>query len=405
MDLTLNVERHIEKKSTGKFYWMCLLVFLFAFEPKIFTQYRFTALFFGAINLAIFFYFIVKIFFQQKRIRDFVLIWWLYRVFIVVLMIINGNLGDIDQWGYLTIIVSNCMFLLFECDSKHKLASLFNAATFVGLIYISVNLFTIYYFKNGIIPDRGPWHNPDNDYYFLGIKDAYTSYCIIFILCGLINWKLTKKAFLSLLVCVLAVFTIFIAKITTGIIMLFVMGLLYVFFRKKINLSIRSILVATLFVNVLLLFFNIQNRFSFLFETILNKDVSLSSRVYIWETAKSYFASNPLRLIVGNGIKNGGAWVPHDGTYFQPHNSLLTLIFETGLPGTALFYYFLSYPDKFKNKKIDVKKSEIYNIVIIVIIAVMISSLVSNTFSNSNYYFPFLIAYYLKTTKINLDEE
>ena len=305
------------------------------------------------------------------------------------------NSNDIDQWGLLTIMVSNFAFLIEYYIKRFKLIDFLLGMNLVGIVYLSLNIFSLFFFENGIISSVGSWHNANNDYYFLGIKDSYTTYVVAFITSAGLYYKYSKKFFISILIVALSLVNIFVAHISTGIIIIAFILFAMVFMRK-LSIKIRTILLIFLAIHIVLLFFNFQNIFGFVIEGLLDKDVTLSSRVYIWDSAIDYFKSNPFNLIIGKGIKNGGAWVNYAGGLWQPHNSLLSLLYEGGLIGLVLFFLFLSASDKIYINSTYIEYKKIYNFLLIMITAVLISSLVSNSFNVLQYYVPFVFIYYIK---------
>lgn len=136
-------------------------------------------------------------------------------------------------------------------------------------------------------------------------------------------------------------------KISTAITCIIILALLYLFkniIKDKIN--IKTILIITTLMSVAFVFFNASNTFAWYIVNFLHKDVGLNSRSQIWSKAVEIIFSSNKSLILGNGIYNDGNFINLYGLYWPAHNQLLEWLFEYGILGTGLLYFFFIQLDR-----------------------------------------------------------
>ncbi|MDO5852401.1 MAG: O-antigen ligase family protein [Methanobacteriaceae archaeon] len=306
-------------------------------------------------------------------------------------MLIKAEFSGILQWGYLTIMVINLFFVFeFYCKkSQELLLGVFR----IGIILLFINIISIMIFPRGIIQSTF-WDIEAGDYYFLGIKTQFTN-MIFPTLAAIIvlynnNKSKYRKSLIFFIIC--AVLNIFLKDISTAIVGLIVfIAILLLGKICRVRINYKTYLSSAIAFQFAVVFFNLQNLFSSLISAVLNKDASLSARVYIWNNAKEVLENQPLiYTIFGNGVIKHNEFVWYSGGYWQPHNQLLVWLYSGGVIGTVLIIYFFGI--LMKNR---IKPNRSYGIVLIVCFLELFLSVTEVYFDNAVCYVPFLIIYYL----------
>lgn len=320
------------------------LLFVIIIMPEMFTQIRLLAYGFAALQLLVFFhygYYEIK----KRGMKRYFLVWCVISLYLLFLMLMNGNYGDIDKWGRLLILVLDTMMVLDYYIGKGKTEELLSAITFLGIIYFAINSLMIVFTPNGFIHINGL------SYYLLGIRTDFLKFFFPFALVGGLNYIYFKKKIRTIILFALAIFNFIELDVSTSIVSILVLGMLIVF-RKRLSKFVNvktGVLVATI-MNIAFIFLNAINSFSWFIVGVLGKDLTLSHRVYIWQEAIRRILDSRMGFIFGHGIVNGGSFVRfgmYGGSANWPaHNQFLQWLFEYGLIGTIGILAWLISLDK-----------------------------------------------------------
>lgn len=365
------------------------------FQPKLFSQYNSTTLLYIAFNVLELAYFLMYVYFGKvnRGVHWPVIAWIVYRIYIMLIMICTGNYGGILQWGYLSLVVLNLIFVC-EYAANHDIKSLLKGISYIGILLLFINFITLITFERGII--RSTFYEVvDGDQYFLGIKTQFTTMMFPTVAASGTLYLMDKNkknrnlAIISALVCFLNIFNKNISTAIVGIVIIGIMIIMRKIFRAQWNFS--TLFLSAILVQIAMVFFNVQKYFSFFIETYLHKDASLSSRVFIWDSAKNLINNEGvMNLLFGNGTFNLNAFVPHAGGLWQPHNQLLVWIYTTGLVGTVIIFLFFVRLSNWR-----VKKNEVYYYLCVIAFAVTFLSVNEVYFEVAVCYVPFLLLYYV----------
>lgn len=385
----------------NKNYMLYFIQVMFIIEPKIFTQYTIPTLIYSLANIIIFVVLLLKTNRYNGNVPKVFIFWIMLRVYLLMLMIINSNVNSLLQWGYLSLVVSNIILLINFATLKKEIKELLSAFTNVSIIYLIINLLSLLMFDNGIIPSNNIYDNGDNDIYFLGIKVQYTFYIISTLATAGLEYILYNKKKKFIFAILLSIVLVLYANISTGIIC-FLFGVILTFVQKKFKLkfSMKKVILFGLFINIAVIFFDIQNLFSYFIVNILHKNVSLTNRTYIWDKAIEIIKNqNILKTLFGNGLINRGAFVPLGTDYWPAHNQLLQLIYDFGIFGTCAFYSWLVSMDL--RKKMTKEK----NFLLIICATTMLGTVTNTFFNNTPIYVPFIFLYFIERISKNKVEE
>ena len=373
--------------------WIKYLIWSFlVIQPKLFTKYTSTVLIYSIGNVMLFIY---LAFIKRRNNFQFnlaILIWVIYRIYLLMIMIMNYHIRDIDQWGYMTIMVIN-IFLIIENSIKYnKQKEFLSAISSVFVIFLFINAISLLVFKRGIIPSNNIYDNGDGNFYFLGIKVSYTTYVIPALAVTGLYYKLFRKRLIFIICIFLSIFNIFYANISTGKVCLLII-IISIIIQKitYFRFSIFKCLVISILANICVVFLNLQVLFSGFITNFLHKSVTLTGRTAIWNVAKEVLKNNGIiKLFFGNGIFNNGAFVPIGG-YWPPHNQWLQNLYEVGIFGTVFFIFFLIYLDK-ENKLRCFERAYLVSLCF----AILFGTITMQYFDYAHMFIPFILLYYLK---------
>lgn len=367
-----------------------IITFIITIQPKLFTQYKVTVLLYAIGNLIVFSYYFLKVI-RDGRISKYLFAWICLRTYYLIIMFVNGNIADIDQWGYLTLMVANYILVIEWCCKNNYMEEMITALAMVCLIYLMINAASLVTFDNGIISARAKYDNGDGDYYFLGIKTAYTSYIFTaLVACGICFIEYNRRM-LCYLIVTFSVFNIIYANISTGIVCLVTL-LLLIIFKKifKIEITLNFIIIVAIIINIAFVLFNAQYIFSDIIVNALHKQITLTGRTDIWHNAIIQMKNQSFtKLLLGNGIYNGGSFVKFGAGLWPAHNQWIQNIFEYGIFGTMALLLFLRYSMKTKYAKLKIEKY-----ILDVIFVMLIGTITMHYLGYAHVYLLFIILRY-----------
>lgn len=239
------------------------------------------------------------------------------------------NAGDI---GALTIVVlqvmSLSMYANYGCNA-YGVRFLYIVGS-VYFLFAMVNLVTMIFFPDGLFSLETAEHS-----WFLGHKNTIIKYLIpglyTFGLASLIekqNIRITWYIYL-----VVAITTTLIGGSSTSLVALFVLGVCY-FVRNRHWKAIKIVnFYAPLLYNcaffVLVVVCRMQNKFAYLIENVLGKQLTLTGRTDLWDRMLLCIAVRPLN---GYGLE-ASTMIQQRLEYWNisAHNILIDYLYEGGI--------------------------------------------------------------------------
>ena len=384
----------------GKLPWLyAFIAFAFIIEPKLFTQYRATVLIFAAGNIGVFAF---TLFFLRKKISPYLICWVIYRSYVFAVMMINGNLDDVDQWGYLSLMVANLILVSEYYTKQGKLDDMLSAGAWVCIIYLAINAVTLLIYENGIITSTEKYTHGDGDYFFLGIKTAFTLYVFAALsFSGLYAYR-KRKLLPFVLASALSLFNVIFKNISTGKICLAVFVIsLFVGYTFKIKIPVKIILSICFLMSIAVVLFGVQNYFESFIVEVLNKRTDLTGRTEIWQNAiEQIYNGSLLNFVFGSGIVNNGSFVLVGAKYWPAHNQWIQTVFEEGVVGTLILMFYLSQSDRFHG----VKRFETIFLTCM-IFSIFVGNITMRYMGNPQCYVPFVLLYCLGKYERNVFKE
>ncbi len=323
-----------DKKIFRKLYFLLMLIFLF--EPNIFVKYSTINYIFIAGAALSFISAIIISFMNNIKIKSYLIFCILWRILALTTTIVNS--GDILKCGYQTIILLSLLLYAEYFYKKNQFENFLHKLNKIFNLYLFINLITYIMFPSGIYMGA-------NNLFFLGIRTRFTEYAFAGTLIAISCYKLKIISIGSMLFTIIVSFlNIFLPNVSTSYVGIAVIFLAYMFFKKiffkKSNVAFSQImLVGSILLTISIVFFRIQNIFSFFIEDILNKNLTLTGRTHIWDNSFEIIKSS--NYILGNGYLNDGNFIIYGRGLWQAHNQLLQLIYEVGILGAYFFYKFL----------------------------------------------------------------
>lgn len=379
------------KKRRECFLILTLLVPVM--EPKLFTQFSFLVYLFSFLNIAVFAYLFTMLLLSEKKISILFYLWITYRAYMLVVSLFNGKFEGLMQWGYLTLMISNCI-LVFE-RFRYSYCEIIKAIYFISNLLLLCNLITIFLFPRGII-ESSFYDVTAGDYYVLGIKTQFTTMMFPAIATALflsVERNARNYIVVSAILCLANIFCKLISTAIVGFVLLLV--LIFINYWKNIKYTGVFIILAWFICQVLFVFIKIQNFFADFFVEAFHKDASFSSRVYIWNVATSLLEnSDVLHLMFGHGLYKNDFFVPFSGSMWQPHNQFLSIIYSNGVIGLFLFcvIIWLCLRGAFRRRS--------YEMMVTVCFLSLLLSLTEVYFNVASCWIPFICTYYYRQYRL-----
>lgn len=380
-------------------YYLMLIALIFprSFDilwPKLYT----------VINVLKVFSFCIIIFILIKKrikISKFSKATIIFFLYLLIITMINERpvITYLKTYPFNLAILLLCEIFFNDIKKENhlrKIGKIFLLMLVCNLIGMGVckYLYGTLYFENQFI-------------YLLGQDNRFILYIIPPILCyNFLFYMQKEKKWKKLLfqTYLLSLFTLFVVWSVSAMLVLLVTFLVNLFLIYKKNLkfeaNIKMIVTAIIALNVLIVFFRIQNIFEFFIVDILHKSLHLSYRTDIWDMAIEIFKNNPIKLVFGHGfydvtnvfintvIKPGGIKIILKPNHL--HNIIMNSLYFYGIIGTIL--YSMIYVNIIKQIS-KLKKNSKLKATLILIFASISLLLIFDTFELYSLYY--LILYFI----------
>lgn len=235
------------------------------------------------------------------------------------------NQGNIPRFmGYFYIYFGFAMMFEMNCHKYKK--ELLKALVTITRIMVYANFVLLLKYPNGVV-------NNGERYNFLGIDNAMMAFLIFGLSLFLFyNFDVIRKinilTVMDLLSCVIPGFIVWSATGMIGTIIVIVVYLLSTFWHRLFRFSRMTI--AVLFFGISIVIFRILELWKEFIVDVLQKDITLSARTYIWDQA---FLMILKKTVFGYGIQNTLSiiWTEYLGKYELALNEYLQCIINGGV--------------------------------------------------------------------------
>lgn len=324
---------------------------------------------------------IIVLYTSKTKISKFIMVAIIYELYLFIITLASN--GD---W-YQTIInatstITLCM--LIEYYMKVDCKGLFGIMSLLLGTLITANLITIILFPEGMYITR--FYNN----YFLGYDNIIITYilpalCVSLFYAYLNKGKADLQFYILFIICLS---TVIIRWTATNLVMLFILAI-FLIVQRFINTKIFNLLnylITNIVFTISIVIYKMQYLFSYLIVNILNKDLTFTGRVDIWNRNLEYIKEKP---IFGYGIEFEGNRILKNDGFSHAHNQYLEIIYESGVIGLALFGYLIisiiQKLHKYKNHK--------FTKIISLFICLIFISMQTEVFRNNNFWIIYIIAF------------
>lgn len=280
--------------------------------------------------------------YKKQKVNSFILYILSMEILSIICCIFN-NQSPYNAIVYWQTILS--MIILADIQYKrNRIENFMNQYFNILFFMLIMNLISIVIYPSGINGSR---------LFFLGIDNMVILYIFPFmgmmILNNLIN-NVKKYSYKNIIYLVITIGMIIYSKSATSIIVGILFLLYYIcFYKRKFTTKVLRKITARKYLIIITLFFilvvvyQIQEKFSYIIMDILGKDITFTGRTYIWSRVIELVKENPFGYGWDTNIYNVRSimdWV----TEFNPghaHNYLLNLFYKSGIQTAIAFIIFI----------------------------------------------------------------
>ncbi len=280
--------------------------------------------------------FLVLVYVAYKLIRDrkmtrAVIVLFLFQLYLVTVTVI---LGGRATYALNSLLVATGAFLVVETFYEKDEKSFLAGGIALYLIIAIASLLSIFLFPDGLYRANNGIYGA---YYLYGHKNDVLFNLfpgLVFAMVYAIKEKTPGSCWLATLFTAVVFANVLVLNSVTSSLACFILYALFLVARKgKLKrLSGVALVVLVVFVFTLILTGGVQFLFGGIFDA-LNRDLTFSSRTFIWERAISAISSNP---IFGYGVEETAITKMRFGGFTTPHNFALAELFYGGIVGVLL---------------------------------------------------------------------
>lgn len=235
------------------------------------------------------------------------------------------------------------IFLVMDAKSSlEALTYIFTAASIINLAVV-----ILFYDQMGF--------REQGDYWLFGQKNAMRNIVVPSITFSAILDRTRRKKYslrtVYLMVTGIAALILVDSSASVAIIALFAALLFYLNISDMELLKLKTIAILYVILEIVVVFMRRINIFSDIIESLLNRDVTLTNRTFIWDAAMKVIRTSPvfgdgLRALEDSKLVVGGFQASH------AHNAFLDILMKCGIVGAALLVLivYLCMRQQFKMK-------------------------------------------------------
>lgn len=317
-----------------------------------------------------------RCFFQNKELRLLVFI----KLYILILSVAFHTVYLDSLYSFL-FVFSECIIItyLFNRDIKIALESL--QLSFEIIVYI--NCLSMILFPEGMYN----WALSDRIFTYIGHVNSTVYYVMPLFVVTLIKHKvlMQKKFSIRTIVDIFVCFSsIILTKSATSFVVLLVFVLILIYEHKNqsiIKLKLFHIYIIVVLISISIVFFNIQNHFSYIIETLLKRSLDFTGRTRYWNATIQSISENPL---LGHGAVPGE--LRRMG--FGAHNYVLEILYEGGVILFFLYLFLFFRISELINKN---KEKPVSRIIFSILSAMLVSCFTESNIGADIFYIPIII--------------
>lgn len=285
---------------------------------------------FDWIKVAVGILMITLVFFQKKLSSGIIAIAFFYFSFVFTSIIKLGNVVSAVKVFSNAIVFS----IIISLGIANNIQVLNDVLTFNMFMLWTGELICLFLFPNGICRDNYYY----NAYGFISIDNQLAPFVIISFFILMFNLLNGKKSLISI-ICLIEMFaSVFITWSATCIVVAFILlAYIFLFYKKDIesflDVKVLSLIVLALFFAIV--FFRVQEIFSFFIEGFLGKSITLTGRTEIWDLAIYQIKQT---VLFGRGFCAEHGWIFWHNKFFYSHNLFLEILLIGGVFSLTFFF-------------------------------------------------------------------
>lgn len=279
---------------------------------------------------------VFKVLKNKTKISKISIILIMYTMYLFLVTICNkvSTITLIKVYG-LNIGIFLFCDLIFTSNYKDRFIRFFSNY-YLTLLILNLFLIIIAYLSGNELSQIGGT-------YLLGQDNRFILYIIpallgFFYLSRMENKNSDKiKLVLTYFV---GIYTVYFLWSVASLAVLLVIGMGYIFGKifKKININIKLLSCIIAAISIGIVFFKIQNYFSYFIVNILKKSMTLSYRTIIWDRALTMLLESKINLVFGFGyFDTSYLFVDIQGRLNHLHNLILDPLFSGGIIGVIMY--------------------------------------------------------------------
>ena len=271
---------------------------------------------------------LVKLFRKKAKPSGLAVLIVLFYLQLLLVTIMNGG-SFFDCIRYVLPPIAVIMY--YEYSSNKQRIHLIRALFWIHFVFMVVNLLTVLFCSNGLYSVQGV---TTENYYFLGHNNAAARFLLPGAFYAIIYDYLErgKPGWKSYLISTASFLTVTLTWSNTGmvglgIIMLFVIVVamrdMPAFFTG------RNVFVLSVVLFIVVVLNNNLGLFDYIIENIFHKELTLTGRVYLWNTIMAAIARRPL-IGYGYGVSIADIYSTRRYVSSSAHNYFLDLLLRGG---------------------------------------------------------------------------
>ncbi len=360
------------------FFIIFLLVFTPFMIPVYFLEYLDLGRLFNLWKVASLLYTIIQLIIINKFvISKEVIILVIFSLFLFLSTLLY-SFENLYEWSkyILSFIIPSIIFYFYL---KNYSVQLLGSLEIILGAEIFINVITQIIFPNGLYLTGG---RGTTIAFVLGMENRFFFTYITFLAFGipLINCYKRFKVFYYVTLIVINI-SLFYAWSVGAMIAIVIFDILLILnYFKIFPLNIKKATIILLFLNLGIVFFQIQQYFASFIENVLKKSVTFSGRTALWNMAIDYIKQ---RFLFGYGMNSSEDLMKMYVGLVHPHNQLLQVLFQSGVLGFSIHILFIG-SCLYKLSKLNDKK--LYNFMIIVYFSLFIA-LIADSWTSTPYFY------------------
>lgn len=372
-------------------------VFFVIFEPDMLADIRPVHYVFIAMKILLFVLYFTRVqyrFFSLKE-RPMLFLTVILTIFMLV-SIASGHPSMDKLLDYFDTLLF-CMVISEESRKNYRLV-LQTLATLMS-IYVLMNFLTIVVFPHGIYQKMSAWENT-RYYWILGYKNPVARFVLGAI--GIVSYssevlhnKIEKK---QVLLIIIGFLTAILVDSATGCVAFAVFIVLFFCVQKgkfPSFVSISRVYFFSAIGSYLVVFVGVQSWFSTIIVNVLHRNVTLTSRVYIWNRAINSIMGN---LLIGRGLETV-AKTAEILKAAHAHNYFLHLLYSGGL---VTVFFLICFICSISNR-VKAHKSRESLICIITFVSLMVVGFTESLIGCASLLYGIIILEYYRVTRSKLN--